>query len=75
MRKYFHIATRQSGMVAWDCGGNNLLFTNEDFHKLVKEELNDILDERETTLFITSITLHWKSHDEKKHSKLQSLLH
>jgi hypothetical protein len=75
MRRYFHIAARQSGMVAWVHGKRNLLLTNEHFHELAKEELKSVIDEREIVLFTTYITLHLKSKDEKAHGALQAVLH
>ena len=62
-------------MIAWVSGQGNLLITIEHFHELVNKELHGVIDGREIVLFTTSITMHWKSKDEKAHEKLQNILH
>ena len=75
MKKIFHVATKASGMVAWNINKKAILIDNGHFHKLVKELLKDQGDgERDLSVFALRITLHTKMGNEKNNDRLQELL-
>lgn len=75
MEKIFHIATKASGMIAWNVNKKAILIDNDHFHDLVERLLKDQDDgDKNLTMFALRITRHTKLGNERNNDKLQELL-
>jgi hypothetical protein len=75
MKNIFHIATKPSGMIAWNIKGKAVLIDNEHFHELVKKYLSDLDDgDQNLNMFALRITTHMMIGDESIVNKFQKIL-